>query len=121
MNQTLFIIFGFIIAYVVSFLIAWTFLYIYDSFTHKGKYDSADVLPMAAWLGLFSLVVTFVSVIVFSNNITLFVVISFLLLMTGNYIILGKLYKIKKRDAIILAIGLSLVQNPGWLYLLGII
>lgn len=121
MNQTFSILFGLVVCYLVSFFLVWLFTFIYFTFTKKGRFSSKPILYYAAILALYNMAVTLASIAFLTINLILFILLSSFLIVLGNYYIMLLKYKFTKKDAIIISAGLSIILNPAWLIIFGLI
>lgn len=118
MQNRMFILFGFLFLYLINLSLAGSVIFLYLKTIKKSKQYDGNIISNASLLAFVGVILNSISLMLFPFQIIVFTVASYFLLGIGFFIVLFKLKKFEKRDAIILSGVLALVLNPAWLNLL---
>jgi phosphoglycerol transferase MdoB-like AlkP superfamily enzyme len=121
MTTFLSLVLGYIILYLVSWVLIALFIFIYSRISHKARSLSSRLVSISSLLAAIYLGIFFISLAFFSANRYVCFTATFVFAAYFFYFVLRKYKKQQLVDALILAIGISVVLNPGWLGLLRIL
>jgi hypothetical protein len=121
MSQTLYIILGFVILIISNFLVTLALVSFYF-YLAKVKEPLVYVLKLAALLAASNLLTQFLALLIFSGNgIMIYATVAFILSLLGYFGVLKLGYKYHILENAILAGSLSIIFNPIWLKIFGIV
>lgn len=121
MSNVLYILFGLILTLGAYFLVTWGLTALYFFISHEKMNVWRDV-KISATLAASALAITIVGMVAFSSlHIYIFATILTIVGFAGYMTLLKMLWKFNNFDAFVIATTLSIILNPAWLHLIGIV
>lgn len=121
MTSVVYILSGLIITFGAYFLIAWGLVSVFSLVSHAEP-DLFRELKISVTLGASALVATLLGMIVLSSfNIYVFAALMTIVGFGIYFLVLKYMWKFGNFDAVIIAVTLTIIFNPAWLHLIGII
>lgn len=121
MSQIFYVILGLSIIVATNWGVTLALVYFYF-FVAKVSEPVSYKLKLSLWLSLANLLAQFLGLIIFtSGGVLLYSVITFILSMGGYLAVMRLGYKYHMLENLIIATSLSVILNPIWLNLFGIL